>query len=146
MLTQLANLYEVEHQGSNGKAFVSALTGSTLARIGASMVKSMPGIGTAVGTISMPVLSGASTYAVGKVAIDIFEGGGDLLSADLDSAKEAYKETFEQGKRFVSDLGRGRKRTQDVLDALGKLGELKEKSVITQEEFELQKQKLLNRL
>ena len=109
MLKQLAALYEVEHQASNGKKFVSALTGSTFARIGASMVKSIPGVGTAVGVISMPVLSGASTYAVGKVAMDIFEAGGELSVPNLDSAIEAYKETFERGKRTVSNLARGRK-------------------------------------
>jgi len=42
MLKQLADLYEVEF---------SASTGSTFARIGASLIKAVPGIGTVIGGI-----------------------------------------------------------------------------------------------
>jgi uncharacterized protein (DUF697 family) len=51
MLKQLADLYEVEFSASTGKSFVSALTGSTFARIGASLIKAVPGIGTVIGGI-----------------------------------------------------------------------------------------------
>ena len=146
MLKQLAALYDVDHEASGGKRFASALTGGTFARIGASAVKSIPGVGTAVGMVSMPILSGASTYAVGKVAIGIFESGGDLLTADLEPAKGAYHEAFERGKRYVYNLGRKRPDVQGVLQSLEKLGELRERDFITEEEFETQKQKLLARL
>src|SRR5262245_34447088 len=68
MLSQLARLYDVEYSNSSGKMFVAALTGSTFARIGASAFKALPGIGTILGGSSMSIMSGASTYAVGKVA------------------------------------------------------------------------------
>ena len=146
MLKQLADLYEADFSQSQGKAFVSALTGSTFAKIGASLVKSIPGIGTVLGGLSMSVLSGASTYAVGQVVITHLEASGEFLNVDLDSAKATYKEAFEQGKQFVSGLEGEEKAARDVYEALDKLGQLKEKGVLTEEEFETQKQKLLDRL
>ena len=147
MLKQLAALYEVDYSTEGGKAFASALTSSTFARIGASLVKTVPGIGSIVGGVSMSALSGASTYAVGKLATNIFEARGNLSSVDLDSSKHAYTKLLEQGKQFVSNLGAaGGKGNQDVFEALQRLSELKEKGVITEEDFETQKQKLLDRL
>jgi uncharacterized protein (DUF697 family) len=146
MLKQLADLYEADFSKSRGKAFVSALTGSTFAKIGASLVKTIPGIGTVLGGLSMSALSGASTYAVGQVVVMHLEASGEFLDVDLDSAKSAYKEAFEQGKQFVSGLEGEEKAAKDVYEALDKLGQLKEKGVITEEEFEAQKQKLLDRL
>ncbi len=146
MLKQLSDLYEVDYSKSKGKAFASALTGSTFASIGASVIKAIPGIGTVVGGLSMSALSGASTYAIGHVAINHFEASGNLLNVDLKWAKKAYDEAFEKGKEFVSDLEGEEEASKDVFKALDKLGQLKEKGVITEEEFEAQKQKLLDRL
>ena len=68
MLKQLADEYDADYSSSSGKAFVSALTGSTLARFAASAIKIFPGVGTVAGGISMSVMSAASTYALGQVA------------------------------------------------------------------------------
>ena len=146
MLKQLADLYEIDFSKSTGKTFVSALTGSTFARIGASLVKAVPGVGTVIGGVSMSVMSGASTYAVGRVAMSHFGSQGGLLDIDIDSAKKAYSEAFERGKQFVADLKNESKASKDVYEGLDRLGQLKEKGVITEEEFEAQKQKLLERL
>ncbi len=146
MLKQLADLYEAAYEGSEGKAFVSALTGSTFAKIGASLIKAIPGIGTLLGGLSMSALSGASTYAIGQVVITHLEAGGRFLDVDLDSVKKTYNEAFEQGKKVVADLKGQEKTGQDIYAALEKLGQLKEKGVITTEEFEAQKKKLLEKL
>lgn len=146
MLKQLAGAFEVDYTSSIGKAFVSGLTGGTVARIAASLVKAVPGVGTVIGGISMPLLSGASTYAVGQVAVSHFGSNGGLLQVDLESAKRAYDEAFEQGKDFVSGLKSDRGAARDAYDSLEKLAELKEKGVITEEDFEAQKKALLDRL
>ena len=146
MLKQLAELHEVDFSKSTGKTFVSALTGSTFARIGASVVKSVPGIGTVIGGLSMSVLSGASTYAVGQVAANHFRSRGGLLDVDMDWAQKTYGEAFERGKQFVADLQRESKASGDAYEGLDKLGQLREKGVITEEEFKAQKEKLLGRL
>jgi uncharacterized protein (DUF697 family) len=146
MLKQLAELFEVEYSTSGGKGFVSALAGGTVARIGASAVKMIPGIGTVIGGVSMSVMSGASTYAVGQVAVTHFGSKADLMDIDLDWAKKAYSELFEKGKEVVSDLKDKETESKDVYESLEKLGRLKEQGVVTDAEFEAQKHKLLERL
>lgn len=146
MLQQLADLYQVDYSKSMGKTFVSALAGSTLAKIGATVVKAIPGIGSLIGGISMSALSGASTYAIGQVVINHLEASGDFLNIDLGWARRSYDEAFEQGKGFVSGLKEKEEAAQDLFQALERLGQLKQKGIITAEEFEAQKQKLLGRL
>lgn len=151
MLKQLCRVYERDYSTSEGKVLLSAITGGTLARIGATMLKALPGIGTLLGGVSMSIMAGASTYAIAKVAIMHFEGGGDLFNFDLDSAKKVYEDEFEKGKEYASDLDKERKRKasasgDDVFKKLEKLAELKEKGVISEEEFDTQKQKLLEQL
>ena len=146
MLKQLATLHRVDYKASGGKRFVAALSGGMFARLGASVVKAVPGVGTLVGGASMSVLSGASTYAVGKVATSIFGSGGDLSSADLDSAKKAFEETLEEGKQYATNLRQTASSPQDVFGSLEQLGELKEKGIITEQDFDEQKQKLLSRI
>jgi uncharacterized protein (DUF697 family) len=146
MLKQLANLYDVDYSRSEGKTFVSALTGSALAKFGSSLIKSIPGVGTVVGGVSMSALSGASTYAVGQVVINHLETTGEFLNIDLDQAKKAYQAAVEEGKQYVSDLKEEEETSKDVFVSLEKLKTLKDEGVITEAEFEAQKRKLLDRL
>ena len=92
------------------------------------------------------VMSGASTYAVGQVAVTHFGSKADLMDIDLDWAKKAYSELFEKGKEVVSDLKDKETESKDVYESLEKLGRLKEQGVVTDAEFEAQKHKLLERL
>jgi uncharacterized protein (DUF697 family) len=104
MLKQLAKLYEADYDSSQGKALVSALTASTFAKLGSSLIKSIPGIGMLLGGLSMPALSAASTYAIGQVVINQLEGGSQFLDVDVEAAKAAYNEALERGKQFVQGL------------------------------------------
>jgi uncharacterized protein (DUF697 family) len=150
MLKQLAACHEVDFSHSHGKAFVGGLTGSTFARIAASLVKVVPGIGSVVGGLSMSLMSGASTYAVGQVAKGHFAAGSDLSDIDLRDAKEVYKEEFERGKKVASDLEAEKKASGEThriaFEAIRKLEELKEKGLVSDAEFEALKEKLLGRL
>jgi len=146
MLQQLAELYRVNYSKSNGKAFVSALTGTTLASLGASMLKAIPGIGMLVGGASMSIMSGASTYAVGQVAINVFSGSGSLVDFDLQQAKKAYEDAFERGKSYVSDLEKDEDKVANVYQSLEKLGKLKEQGILSEDEFQAKKKELLERI
>ena len=146
LLKQLANLYNANYSQAQGKAFVTALTGSTFAKIGSSLIKAIPGVGTLIGGLSMSALSGASTYAVGQVVISHLETSNEFLEVDLNAAKAAYQDAYEKGKEFVSGLQDQEDTGQDVFKSLQKLGQLRDQGVITEEEFEAQKQKLLDRL
>ena len=146
MIKQLAKLYEVDYEASSGKAFISALAGSTLAAIGASAVKIIPGIGTILGVVSMSVLSGASTYGVGQVAAGYLANEGSLDNINMADAKRAYKEAYEKGKSVVSDLKDKEDEARGVFETLEKLGKLRDEGVLTEEEFEAKKKELLDRL
>ena len=146
MLKQLAEAYDSDFTENLGKTFVTALTGGTFARVGASLIKAVPGVGTLVGGASMSVLSGASTYAVGQVAKRHYETGGNLVDIDLDSARKTYDDALERGKRVVGDLKNREAESKDVYASLERLSDLKQKGVITEEEFEAKKREMLERL
>lgn len=156
MLQQLADLYEVQnYQKSKGKAFVSALTGTTFASIGSSFLKAIPGVGSIVGGVSMSVASGASTYGVGQVAINLFSGSGNFDNFDAAEVKQAYKEAYEAGKNYVSDLEKEKQsgsasapttQEDDIYEALAKLGKLKDQGILSEEEFLMKKKELLDRI
>lgn len=147
MIQKIAHLYGVNYNRSMGKTFVSALTGTTLASLGASFLKTIPGIGSALGGASMSITSGASTYAVGQVVISHFESGGSLTNFVEEDIKAAYESAFERGKSYVSDLEDEKgDEAADIYQTLEKLGKLKEQGILSEEEFQAKKAELLARI
>lgn len=154
MLNQLSRLYEADYDAAAGKTFVAALTGSTLAKLGSSMIKIIPGFGTLLGGVSMSILSGASTYAVGRVAVEHFESGGDLFNVDWSKAKKVYHDFFEEGKEVAENLQQEQADTTEdtpanataVIAELERLESLRSKGIITDEEFAALKQKLMEQV
>jgi uncharacterized protein (DUF697 family) len=141
MLRQLAKLYGIAFTESEGKAWVSALAGNVVARIGANALKLIPGIGTLLGGVSMSILAGGSTYAVGQVAVGHFEHGGSFSDLDMNAAKRVYDEELQRGKEVAQNLSSEKK---DVVDKLERLAKLREKGVLSDEEFEVQKKRILS--
>ena len=151
MLRQLAKIYGKDFKESAGKGWISAITGSTMARMGASLVKTIPGIGSILGGVTMSVLSGASTYAIGQVFILHFAGGGDFFNFNFEKAKEIYEEQFEKGKKVAKDMEKQKEASsepdltkEDPYERLEKLAALRDKGIITEEEFLEQKKRLLD--
>ena len=143
MLRDLTKLYRSELSESVLENFVTALTGGMVARIGASVVKAIPGIGTLIGGASMSIMSGAATYAVGRVAKTQLEKDGSLANVDMANAKREYSAAYEQGKQYVEHL-----KDEDKDDTIGKLerlGKLRADGVLTEDEFQAQKARLLGR-
>ncbi len=102
MIRQMCRVYDVDFAETQGKAIVSALTTSTMARAGArSLIKLIPGIGTIVGGITVSIFNGASTYALGEVFKKHFELGGTILDFDVERLKKQYREKFEKGKKVA---------------------------------------------
>lgn len=146
MLQQLAALYEVDYSKDTAKAFVSALTGTTIARIGASVLKAIPGLGSIIGGASMSVMSGASTYAVGKVAISMFSASRGFNDLNTEDLQNAYEQAYEQGKTYVSHLQNREDEAANIYQTLEKLGKLKNQGILSEEEFQAKKKELLDRL
>jgi uncharacterized protein (DUF697 family) len=116
MLRRLSEIYDVPFSDNRGKSIIASLAGSVLpastATSGAmtigSLVKGLPGIGWAVGALSMPVLSAGATYVIGKVFIQHFASGGTLLDFNPPDYREfikAQKERFSARSAAPSPAG-----------------------------------------
>jgi len=175
LVRQMCKLYDLKFKENDGKAIVSALTGSGVARLGAQAIKFIPGVGTVLGSVSMSVLSGASTYALGQVFKKHFETGGTILDFDSSRLKKMYDEQFEKGKKVARDMKRDQEakekaaaaaeidprpsesspvpaqdtkqaRAKEILDELKQLTDLKDSGAINQEEYDKIKKSLLAQL
>lgn len=184
MVRQLSKLHDLDFSETAGKASITALTGSGLARLGARAVKFIPGVGSVLGGITMAVLSGASTYALGEVFKKHFETGGTFLDFDPGRLKKFYDEKFEKGKQIAKEIKAEQeieaqkevstihvtndeiveeiskapvpevKKTikdfepeiptpKDPLSQLQAVAKMKEEGFLTEEEFQIMKQKIL---
>jgi uncharacterized protein (DUF697 family) len=148
MLKQLCSTYDVPYTESQGKSIVTAISGSVLARFAASAVKGIPIIGSAIGGVSMIILSGASTYGIGKVFLNYFEMGKGLEDIDVEEGKKKYEEEFEKGKEYAVTLQKDNKsgNQAEVFKKLDKLKKLKDAGVLTDDEFNTKKEELLSKV
>jgi uncharacterized protein (DUF697 family) len=157
MIRQLCKLYDQDFKESEGKAIITSLTGSGLARMGAkAMIKFIPGIGSVIGGVTMAVLSGASSYALGEVFKKHFETGGTFLDFDVKRLKKMYNEKFEKGKQVAEQIKKEQERKQQaaetvveqkssgkIVDKLRELAELRKEGLISEEEYTAMKKKLI---
>lgn len=171
MIRQLAKVYDIDFSEQAGKASITSLTSSGLARLGARAVKFIPGVGTILGGITMSVLSGASSYALGQVFRKHFESGGTFLDFEPSRVKKFYDEQFEKGKVIAKDIDEdkveeGKKEVEkktvkkvvstspekvkdpipeenDPISKILKLQEMKEKGIITEKEFSALKKDII---
>lgn len=146
LIKSICDEYDIDYNESTVKTFVTALAGSTFAKLGASIIKSIPVVGTFIGGASMAVLSGASTYAVGKVFKKHFEEGGDLSNFNVETWRKFYEDMFQEGKKEAEKIEENKADYKDIFQKLEKLAQLKEKGIITHEEFQKKKDELLKNL
>jgi uncharacterized protein (DUF697 family) len=108
MLGALAKLYQVEFSQNLGQSLTSTLLGGVmplyLIKPMASVVKMIPFIGQATGIVTLSVLEGAATYAIGKVFARHFESGGTLRDFDPKKAKKSFATEFKKGQRVATEL------------------------------------------
>jgi len=107
MVRDLAKAYEVDPNEVTLNGVISSLLG-TLGPVGAGnalvgpAVKLMPGYGSLLGSATVGAFGSAATYAIGKIFVRHFEGGGTLgdFSADAvaDDLKAEFKSARSQGK------------------------------------------------
>ena len=149
MIRQLCKVYDIDFKQTEGKAMITALTGSGLARLGARAVKFIPGVGSILGGVTMAALSGASTYALGEVFKKHFETGGTFLDFDPERLRKYYNEKFEKGKEVADELRKKQENIAKSADAntamekLKELVEMKTAGLLTDEEFEAMKKKII---
>src|SRR2546429_606656 len=107
MLRRLSEIYGVPFSDNRGKSILASIAGAVLPASTAtttavsvgSLVKSLPGFGTAIGAVTMPVFSAGATYVIGKVFIQHFASGGTLLDFNPPDYREFIK---AQREKFFS--------------------------------------------
>jgi len=57
-----------------------------------------------VGGATMVLISGPTTWALGKVFIQHFETGGTLLDLNPDEVREYFKAQFQQGRKMATTM------------------------------------------
>lgn len=152
MVQQLCDLHGVSYEKRQGKSLVGALAGTSLASIGASLVKSIPGIGSLLGGVSMSLMSGASTYALGNVFHAHFSRGGNLEDLSVEDFQNFYKQKMEEGKSKAKEWKEeeevekrsGTISREKMLKELEKLEVLKSQNIISEAEYQKMRQRILN--
>jgi uncharacterized protein (DUF697 family) len=150
MIRQLCKVYDVDFKQTQGKAVITALTGSSLARLGTRAIKLIPGVGTVLGGVSLAILSGASTYALGEVFKTHFETGGTFLDFDVERLKKYYSEKFEKGKEIAAEVQNNKEYKEsdfsqtDVVTQIQRIAKLRDEGMITEEEFSELKKKIIS--
>lgn len=161
MIRQLCKLYDIDFKETEGKAMITALTGTGIARLGARAVKFIPGVGSVLGGVTLAVLSGGTTYGLGEVFKKHFETGGTFLDFDPSRLKAYYDEKFEKGKEMAKEMRQQQEKAAKMqeeveiveepvrqpkssVDQLKAIADMMQQGLITKEEFETLKKKILN--
>ena len=105
MIRKLSQLYGRPFSDSLGRSVVASLAGGfggvAAGAVAGSLVKVVPGIGWMLAMATVPVVAGASTYAIGQVFLSHFKAGGTIEDLDTTKFKAFYKEQFEKGKEIA---------------------------------------------
>jgi uncharacterized protein (DUF697 family) len=108
MLRVLAKLYEVPFRRDIGKSIIASLVGGVgavaMTPTFSSLIKAIPLIGQTTGAVTMSLVGGATTYAIGKVFIQHFEAGGTLLNFNPEKVKGYFAEQYKKGEKIVSEV------------------------------------------
>ena len=95
MLRRLSQIYDVPFSKNRGKALIASFAGTMIpasAGLGvASMIKSVPVAGTAIGAVTTPALSVGATYAIGLAFIEHLASGGTLFDFEPPDHREFVK-------------------------------------------------------
>jgi uncharacterized protein (DUF697 family) len=102
-------VYGLKFSENRAKSLIASLAGSvgTTAFVGgpiASIIKVFPVVGSLSGMLTLPVIAGASTYAVGRVFITHFESGGTFLDFDAEVMKNHFIKEFKSGQIVSQDI------------------------------------------
>jgi uncharacterized protein (DUF697 family) len=117
MIQKLAAMYSKSFSERPVRNTIAGLAGGVLGHSAGvitalSLAKAIPGIGWALGMVTLPVVVGASSYAIGRVYLRHFEEGGSIYDISVDNAKSYYNEQLEKGKQIAEAAKAGvRKRT-----------------------------------
>ncbi len=107
MLYKICKLYNIPFAEDRVRIILGSLLGGVMPMAFslplASLLKIIPVVGPMYAAASMPLIAGASTYAIGQTFVVHFEKGGTLFDFNGSKFKECFKEKFEEGKQVVTE-------------------------------------------
>jgi len=110
MVRRLSQMYGVPFSDNRGKSIIASLAGSMIPATSgmgaASVLKSIPVIGSSIAALTMPALSAGATYAIGKVFVQHFSSGGTLLDFNPPDYREfirVQREKWQSRSRKAPD-------------------------------------------
>jgi uncharacterized protein (DUF697 family) len=114
MLRKLSDIYGVPFSDNRGKSIIVSLAGAiipastatTTAMTFGSLIKGVPGIGSTIGALTMPVYAAGVTFVIGRVFMKHFASGGTLLDFNPPDYREFIK---SQQEKVASRFGRAPK-------------------------------------
>lgn len=103
MIRKLSELYGKPFSQSLGKSIIFSLGGGILgygvgATLTISAIKIIPGIGWMIGWATLPVVAGATTFAIGRVFAKHYEEGGSMFDLSTKSVSAYYKQEYQKGR------------------------------------------------
>jgi uncharacterized protein (DUF697 family) len=106
MIKSLAELYGKSFSEAPVRNTISALAGGVFGysagvTTAVSLAKFIPGAGMLFGMMTMPVVAGSTTYAIGHVFKRHFEEGGSIVNVSVDNMRGYFKEQLEAGKKVA---------------------------------------------
>ena len=113
MLRKLAQTYHIPFFKDRVRTIISPLIGAAIpgfvgAPLAVSLSKMIPVLGQTAGVITMPIVAGATTYAIGKIFVQHFASGGTFLTFDPDKVKAYYTELLHEGQQVASEMKKER--------------------------------------
>jgi len=110
LIAKLANLHGKSFSESAARNTIAGLVGGVFGHgagilTAISLIKFVPGFGWMLGAVSLPVVAGASTYAIGRVYARHFESGGSVYDISVESVRAYYNEQLKKGRRLARAVG-----------------------------------------
>ena len=102
MIQKLAAMYGKAFSESPVRNTIAGLAGGVVGHgagvlTALSVAKVIPGLGSLFGIVSLPVVVGASTYAIGRVYLRHFEEGGSIYDIAVDDVRSYYNKQLSKG-------------------------------------------------
>ncbi len=102
MIRELSKAYGVEFSVIRSQAFITSLIGglgsvSVATGLFGSLIKMIPVFGGIAGALTLPVVSGAVTYALGKLCIQSFSQGEQTPVSISQSTRRSFNEYYKKG-------------------------------------------------
>ncbi|MEI7567975.1 MAG: DUF697 domain-containing protein [Alcaligenaceae bacterium] len=105
LIVNLASLYDQKLFKQAVTSLITLLIG-TLAPAGASrltssvLIKFLPGMGSAIGAVSLATFGASATCAIGKVFVKHFENGGSISTFSAKDVQEDLKKEFASASKI----------------------------------------------